>query len=175
MKSFRQPFREPTIAFAVRLPPDLARWIEEEARARRVTRTKIVHDHLRAQQELHKQLAESFTLGPHDARASGKQLLHTLLTQLKEELAQSIDAQTEQIAVLVKQLTTAQAMLDRAYYGFLLHTDTVPEDQRPQRRLDAQRRYERWIEDVRQLLGGHHGAADLAAATADPHPGKTPP
>jgi hypothetical protein len=80
---------------------------------------------------LHKQLAESFTLGSIDAETTGKQLLHTLLAQLKEELARSIDAQSEQITALSRQLTTAQAMVDRTYYGFLLHTEPVPEAQRP--------------------------------------------
>src|SRR5262249_3838632 len=136
----------------------------------------VVHDHLCAQQDLQKHLAESFTLGPQETSGNGKQLLHALLARFTEEIAQSIDAQHAEITQLRQQLRVAQAMLDRSYYGFLLHTAPVPEAQRPQRKADTERRYQRWIDEVRSLtaLRGHHGPADPPAAASDPSPGKAP-
>lgn len=170
--SLRRPFREPTIDFLLRLPPDLARWIDDEARARRVTKTKLVVDCLRTQQTLQQQLAESLTLGPRDTQGTGTHILQVLLAQLREEIAQSIDAQTVEVKKLRGQLQCTQTMLDRSYYGFLLHTDPVPEDKRPQRKAEAQRRYERWTEEIRTLTqrGAHGTATDPAPTAPAPRP-----
>ena len=165
--SLRRPFREPTIDFLLRLPPDLARWIEDEARARRVTKTKLIVDCLRTQQTLQQQLAASLTLGPQDPQGTGAHILQVLLAQLREEIAQSIDAQTVEVKKLRGQLELTHLMLDRSYYGFLLHTEPVPEDQRPQRKAEAQRRYERWTEEIRTLTQrGVHGTAIDPPTTA---------
>ncbi len=172
-KSFHHPFREPTIAVTLRLSADLARWLDTQAQTRRVSRTKVVHDLLLAQQAMHEQLANSVIVGPAGTEPTGKQVLHVLLSHLKEEIAQSVDAQAREVQLLRQQLSIAQAMIDRAYYGFLLHTEPVPPEQRPQRTSDAQRRYERWVEEVHQRSqrGQRHGTAHAATAAGSAHSG----
>ena len=148
-KVLRKPFAEPTVDVFFRLPPELARWIDDEARTLRVTKTKFVSDCLRTHQTIQQQLAESVVLGPAEPNGKGPHMVQVLLTRLKEELAQSIDGQTAEVQKLRGQVQLMQTMLDRAYYGFLLHTEPVPEEQRPYRKAEAQRRYERWLDEVR--------------------------
>src|SRR2546427_1917023 len=171
-KSIRRPFAEPTVAVFVRLPPDLARWLEDEARTRGVSKAKVLCDCLRAHQTLQQQLVESVLLGPQDTQSNGKHLLQALLARFKEEIAQSVDAQTTEVKKLRTQLRLTQTMLDRAYYGFLLHTEPVPEEKRPQRKAEAQRRYERWTEEIRTLT--QRGAHGTETAPAAPPPAPRP-
>jgi hypothetical protein len=147
-KLLRTPFAEPTVDLFLRVPPELAKWITDEARTLRVTKTKFVCDCLRSHQTIQQQLAESVVLGPAEVNGKGPHLVHVLLTRLKEELAQSIDGQSAAVQHLTRHLQVLQTMLDRAYYGFLLHTEPVPEEKRPHRKAEAQRRYERWVEEV---------------------------
>jgi hypothetical protein len=126
--SFHRPFQEPLVPLSVKLPPDLVRWLDEQARARKVTRTKLVHDHLRAQQQIHEQLARSFTLGEADGEGTGKQILHATLARYTESIARSIDRLTE-------HLRGQQWMLNGLAAGLL-----SPE------------RYKQWQERVRDKL-----------------------
>jgi predicted transcriptional regulator len=103
--SFRRPFQEPLVSISVKLPPDLVRWLDEQARARKVTRTKLMHDHLRAQQRIHEQLAASFTLGEADGEGTGKQILHAALARHTETVARSIDHVTDAVEEQKKMFT----------------------------------------------------------------------
>jgi hypothetical protein len=79
------------VLISLKLPPDLVRWLDDQARARKVTRTKLIHDHLRAQQQIQEQLAQSFTLGEADGEGTGQQILHAALARHTESIARSMD------------------------------------------------------------------------------------
>jgi hypothetical protein len=141
--SLRRAFEPPGVRCSIRLPHDLARWIDEQAAARSVNRTKHIHDMLAAQRDIQEQLAESFTLGP--AGGSGKQILHALLTQHKEEIARSVDRQAGETAQLRRQFTTLLIMADCAA---LLAMEP--------------RQYDAWRERVRAEVGRASGKREAA-------------
>jgi hypothetical protein len=142
-----QPMRQTSIHF----PQELYEWLRQEASLRHVTLSKVVNDAVTAQRTLRRQLASSLEVTPN-ADDGAPQVIHVLLERVKEELARTIDAQTAEIAALRDMIHVVQAMLDRSYFGYLLHTPPVHEAGQSQARTEAVRRYEKWIAEVRTLM-----------------------
>jgi len=179
-RSYRRAFSEPTEKVTVRLPLAIIRALRQEARERQVTITKVVFDHLCAQQQLQAQVAAVFTLGPTEDGAAGTHILHVLLERFKDEIARSIDAQAAAMTAVREQQRVTQAMIDRAYYGFVLHTPRVLPERRAQAIAEAADRYQKYIDDVSLMLTpqprerGRYGTTDAQTPTADRAAGQTP-
>src|SRR5262249_51037113 len=121
VRSYRKPFSEPTEHFSANFPVSLMHWLRTQAAQRRVSLAKAAYDLLSAQRHVQEQLAAVFTVGPTTEGATGQHILHVLLERVKDDIARSIDRQADQVSALREQLRTTQAMIDRAYYGFVLH------------------------------------------------------
>ena len=162
VRSYRKPFSEPTEHFSANFPVSLMHWLRTQAAQRRVSLAKAAYDLLSAQRHVQEQLAAVFTLGPTTEGAIGHHILQVLLERVKDDIARSIDRQADQVVALREQLRTTQAMIDRAYYGFVLHTPRVPAERRTQAISDADERHRKFVEDVRLVLTpsspkrGHH-------------------
>jgi hypothetical protein len=180
IRSYRRPFQEPTAHFSANFPVSLMHWLRAQAAQRRVSLAKAAYDLLSAQRTVQEQLATAFTLGPTEAGARGEHLLQVLLERLKDEIARSIDRQAEAIATLREQQRCTQAMIDRAYYGYVLHTPRVPPDRRAQASAEAEDRYRKFIDDVRSILTpppplrGHDGTSDTGTTAAGLPAGQAP-
>ena len=135
---------------SVHLSQDLYDWLRSEANIQHVSLSKVVNDLLAAQRDLRRQLASSLEVNTNTDTGSTP-IIHVLLERAKADIARSLDRQIAEVIAVRTQLQQALIMLDRAMYAYLLHTPVVPETQRTQALADAQRRYERWIEDVRAL------------------------
>ena len=180
VRSYRKPFSEPTEHFSANFPVSLMHWLRTQAAQRRVSLAKVAYDLLSAQRHVQEQLATVFTLSATTEGATGQHILHVLLERVKDDIARSIDRQADQVAALREQLRTTQAMIDRAYYGFVLHTPRVPAERRTQAIAEADERHHKFIEDVRLVLTpspskrGHHDHPH-AQATATGTPARQAP
>jgi len=166
VRSYRKPFSEPTEHFSANFPVSLMHWLRTQAAQRRVSLAKAAYDLLSAQRQVQDQLATVFTLGSSTEGAAGQHILQVLLERVKDDIARSIDRQADQVTALREQLRTTQAMIDRAYYGFVLHTPRVPAERREQAIAEADERHHKFVEDVRLVLTsssskrGHHDHPD---------------
>jgi hypothetical protein len=157
----------PLVRISASFTPELYDWVRSEASLHRVSVSKLVHDLVAAQRDLRRQLAT----GVGDANGEGEPgppVLHVLLERTKEEIGRSIDAQAAEVAALREHVSLAVAMLDRAYYAYLLHTPPVPEPEQPRARSEAQRRYEKWTAEVRALAPPRPGRSTHGRPNAAP-------
>jgi hypothetical protein len=131
------------VRIAISFAPELADFVYEEAARLHVTKSKVVNDLVAAQLDLRKQMA-----AVEIKNEGGTHLIHDLVERAKAEISRSIDTQAAETTALRGQVMTACAMIDRAFYAYLLHTPTVPEEQQAIAREEAQRRYQKWINEV---------------------------
>ena len=139
------PLRQTSVHFT----PEVYAWLRTEANLHHVSMSKLVNDAVAAHRALRRQGA-----GYDGTNGAGAVLERT----------------TAEIAALREQLGQALAMLDRAFYAYLLHTPTVAEAAQPQARAEALRRYEKWVTEVRALGAPRkqelqHGRTVAAPAT----------
>lgn len=128
--------------------------LDREAAARQLTRSsctrRILESHLEHQREL-----AGATDHPEVAGAAATNIL-SALRELEERVAATVQGLGDEVAGLAEAVQLLMAMVDRVYFGLMVHLPEVPPDQRAGAIASAERRHLQWRRHVRALdeVGG---------------------
>jgi hypothetical protein len=146
---------------------DLYERLVRETAARRITVAECLRRDLAAHYALRDELAEPFE---RDRRRSGERpLVHRLLGEMETRLAAELGTGADQRAEISAQITRVEAMIDRLYFGIMLHLAEVPDEARPARAASADERYRSWRKAVEGIAAeATAGAESLATPPVGP-------
>ncbi len=123
--------------------------LEREATARRLTRSscmrRILESHLRHQRDL-----VGVTDHPEVAGAAATNIL-TRLREHEERVAATVRSVGDELAELEEAVQLVMAMVDRVYFGLMVHLPEVPATERAGAVASAERRHLQWQRHVRTL------------------------
>ncbi len=123
--------------------------LEREATARRRTRSscmrRILESHLRHQRDL-----VGVTDHPEVAGAGELNVL-TRLREHEERVAATVRSLGDELGELAEAVLLMMAMVDRVYFGLMVHLPEVPARERAGAVASAERRHLQWQRHVRTL------------------------
>ena len=96
-------------------------------------------------------MADTLTIAPSDGEQPARGPLPLL--EVEQRLRERLTAQSDESAAQSAQLRQLEAMIERLYYGLMLHLDEVPPHIRAARQASAELRHRAWVAAVAERLG----------------------
>jgi len=149
-------WKVPAVRRTICLDSEVDTWVHQVATDTRKSVSKVISDLLHAQRTIRQELA---AIAEAAREHETGHIAHVLLERHTHTISRSVDTQTREITALRGQIETLTAMLDRAFFAYLLHTPVVPEPNRAEAGTAATRRYEKWQAEVTDLLPKKRGQA----------------
>jgi hypothetical protein len=95
-------------------------------------------------------IAEVLTMAPSDGERPARGPLPLL--ELEQRLCERLNAKDDASTAQAAQLRQIEAMIDRLYYGLMLHVDEVPAHIRVARQASAEARHRAWADAVAEQI-----------------------
>jgi len=95
-------------------------------------------------------IADVFTMAPSEGERPARGPLPLL--EFEQRLCERLNAKDGASAAQAAQLRQLEAMIDRLYYGLMLHVDEVPAHIRVARQASAEARHRAWADAVTEQI-----------------------
>jgi len=126
--------------------------IEKEASSRRSTIAKTVRDCLNEYMGLRAELATAMSHPGKPGEEHTGKIIHTLLARTEERIAATIEQVEERMSQLNDQMLMVMSMIDRHYYGMMMHLPEIPAELAESKVASAKRRHAKWFKAVEKYL-----------------------